>query len=524
MNIFLKKTVSILLASLIFLFLMPKVKAQSSPQITIDFAKIIEDLHPLAIGLDESAYGGQKVLANDPAEIAMIKKLNVAQIRFELKVSLGDIVCAAAGCNQAIGADTWIDAIRATGAEPIIIVPDNTNDATAILKHFNKEAAKPIKRWIVGNEPDNNGLDAVTYSDRFNHVYDAMKAIDPAVKIAGPATAWFNKQYLQTFLENSGSRVDIIDYHSYGQGGSVTKTEAELLTETQKYRQNAFELRNMLLTTPATKNRVTNIDVQVGEWNMDWDKDPKYFTQFSTVWSALALGEILESGSHALPYATKNGDLGALYETTNEPMPFYHGIGMFTGEGLFQRFGTKMVYANTNSNFLKVFASNNRKNIVVINTSPTATEFVTLSLEQVNAESIDVWRKDKESDPKGNPVQLPSPNVANNTFTYSFPPYSVTTFVVNDSNTQTPTPTVTNTPTQSVTPTVTCNLYEKGDATCDGSVDLLDFEEFRQEYTLNRQGKLDITTAKADFNKDKSIDLLDFEMFRAGYAELRGHK
>lgn len=86
--------------------------------------------------------------------------------------------------------------------------------------------------------------------------------------------------------------------------------------------------------------------------------------------------------------------------------------------------------------------------------------------------------------------------------------------------TTTPTKSVTVTPTETIVPTATqCQTKPKGDANCDGSIDLLDFEEFRQEFIAVQEGKFDITRAHCDFNGDKNIDLLDFEAFRKGYIE-----
>lgn len=62
-----------------------------------------------------------------------------------------------------------------------------------------------------------------------------------------------------------------------------------------------------------------------------------------------------------------------------------------------------------------------------------------------------------------------------------------------------------------------CTKKTQGDANCDGAVDLLDFEQFRQEFIAARDETLIISTAKANFNGDSSVDLLDFEVFRVGY-------
>lgn len=66
-----------------------------------------------------------------------------------------------------------------------------------------------------------------------------------------------------------------------------------------------------------------------------------------------------------------------------------------------------------------------------------------------------------------------------------------------------------------------CTNTIASDANCDKSIDLLDFEIFRQEYIAFRSGTLDITTAKANFEPDQSIDLLDFEIFRVAFVKQR---
>jgi hypothetical protein len=70
-----------------------------------------------------------------------------------------------------------------------------------------------------------------------------------------------------------------------------------------------------------------------------------------------------------------------------------------------------------------------------------------------------------------------------------------------------------------------CLGNEFGDATCDNSIDLSDFEKFRKDF-LSLRGKplednIYITT---DFNRDGSIDLADFELFRGGFMRFLKEK
>jgi hypothetical protein len=62
----------------------------------------------------------------------------------------------------------------------------------------------------------------------------------------------------------------------------------------------------------------------------------------------------------------------------------------------------------------------------------------------------------------------------------------------------------------STSPTPPTCLKIMGDANCDGQIDMIDFEIFRQEYIGETH------TLQADFNNDGSVNLVDFEIWRMG--------
>jgi hypothetical protein len=75
--------------------------------------------------------------------------------------------------------------------------------------------------------------------------------------------------------------------------------------------------------------------------------------------------------------------------------------------------------------------------------------------------------------------------------------------------------------TSALTPIPPCFYHQYGDANCDDSIDLKDFNSFREELMLFAKDQLNIKTASADFNNDLSIDLLDFNTFRKGFIASR---
>ncbi len=194
--------------------------------VVVDYASPIWKLDSIAIGMDISGYGYPNVFANDQLEQQKLKVLGIKYMRIDLKYStsgdpISKIVCNANGCDTQWTGDQWVQAIKAIGAQPLIIVPYSAVDAANMVKHFNKDTNNYVQYWIVGNEPDGAGISAATYSTNFNQDYDAMKAIDPTIKIGGGATAWDDAPFLQTFLQQSGGRIDFVDFHGYAQEGNV---------------------------------------------------------------------------------------------------------------------------------------------------------------------------------------------------------------------------------------------------------------------------------------------------------------
>lgn len=92
----------------------------------------------------------------------------------------------------------------------------------------------------------------------------------------------------------------------------------------------------------------------------------------------------------------------------------------------------------------------------------------------------------------------------------SQPAISSTTIPAQPSPTDTSIPTNPNQPAQTQTNLVTdsCPLKSKGDANCDGKIDILDFNIWREEFTKA------LNTTSSDFNNDGRVNTLDFNIWR----------
>ncbi|WP_026212694.1 PA14 domain-containing protein [Longispora albida] len=421
--------------------------AAPSATVTVDFNQSVQAVSAASFGATITGYGNGSYITNDAVHRGHVDRLGVGTARFEVGYAVpGDpasaLRCGGNYCETNIPAADWIAAIRQTGAEPLVILPldgrhdagiDRT-DAVNIYQHL-AASGTPVRQFIIGNELNNGGnpknMSAAAYSSRFNLIADALRAVDPAVRLGGPATSYYDAAYLETVLAGSGSRMDFVDFHKYGQGGTVNHDDATLLGDrVRSYGTDIASLRAQI--TRLVPGRA--LGIVIGEYNLDWDSDPRNLTPFNTVWSAGVLGTILRGGGTAIQYGDKNGPLGLTSEndmagfTRNAPLPIYHGIGMFTGEGLFRPFGATMVQASADTTDLHVFASTGAKNIVLVNTSADATA-TTLRLNGLLAGTAEIWQATT-----GAPQSAGSLTVAGGTGTLTLPGRSVTTLVLTPAN------------------------------------------------------------------------------------------
>lgn len=417
--------------------------------ISVDFGRTVAVDDPAAIGVDESTYGTPSDI-HDPTAQGLLQKLGVGYAR--LWVTLANpadpssrITCAAAGCDTGLNVDNWVQMMDATGEMPVAGIPDTLSaaDAAAIVKHFTGFASggDPITTWIIGNEPESIDESVATYDTRFNALYDAMKKAAPSIKIGGPATLGFDEPFLTQFLADCGSRADFVDFHFY----PGHETAAQLIAGLPVLSQDLATLRDMIKS--AQPDRAGAIAIHVGEWNFSADPgtlSDYAFTGFASVLDADILGRILTAAGDSLAWGSKNGPMSLLYGDVlavggtkppagyeqDTPMPLYEGISMFTGQGLFPRFGTNVVSATSIVPGVDAFASAGPDEIVIVNTNARK-EKISVRGSAGSPRHAEVWQLHQTGKVTAAPVSKGTIAAsASGTFTVTLPPDSVTTLVL----------------------------------------------------------------------------------------------
>ncbi|GLW12631.1 hypothetical protein Misp01_77590 [Microtetraspora sp. NBRC 13810] len=426
----------------------PSTAQAAAADVTIDFGTALRTVPRSTFSADITGYGYQHYITNDPQHRAMLTGL-YGSARMQLVYTVpgdptSDIVAGGAGADRTVSGDDWVSSIRALGAEPMIIVPEDPVDAANLVRHFNSGARK-VTRWVVGNEPDPR-MDAATYSAKFNAVHDAMKAVDPAISVGGPAVSNPNMDYIRDFLVGSGSRTDFVDFHKYG-AGEFAVCDSALLAATPEWGADVTAVRALIQElAPA---RAARIGVQIGETNSDWGVHPSpagcdnigseavQYRNTAIWWAASVFGHLARAGAWGFAYGDKNGALGLLYDQPNpngagmnERMPVYQGLGFYTGQQgtSLAHFGSTLVKSSTTLEGVEVFASNNPKVVVIVNKGTTERQAViSVGSEVTTAKG---HQKDGQTVSYATPAPLGAKPVVNGTITVTLPGPSVTQLVL----------------------------------------------------------------------------------------------
>jgi hypothetical protein len=427
------------------------------PNIEVDFRKVVRPLAAGAFSMAETGYQAPSVLVNDALQQQRMRQLGVSYLRIHLRFSVsGDasskVVCGGSGCDTGPSGDDWIQSIKRTGAQPIVIVTANsTIDAANLVRRFNVDAGSGsvdprlpeyVSKWIIGNEPNANGYSASLYSSRFNEEVAAMKAVDPKISVGGPALGWFDRSWLEQFLQLSGTQVDFVDFHGYPQQGVTAGDVSTLFRWAADTGNDVAQLRNLIRAT--VPRRARRIGIQVGEWSLNWGGNAQGDSNFNAVWTADVLGHIVGNGGVSIYFGSKGNalkwadgtnvdDFGRVVTLhLDDPKAPFHGYGMFTGEGLFRGFGTRIVNATTRLPNVDVFASGGPRNIVVVNKDPLTPQRAVFRLKGISSGSVSAWQKNQAVPFQDAPRQLTSVKIKNGEFSVLLPAMSVTTFVIAD--------------------------------------------------------------------------------------------
>lgn len=327
---------------------------------------------------------------------------------------------------------------------PVVEIPDSDTAAQAVdaIRRAGAVGAGAGRPGTVGpgGEPRfvmitaRSGESAVAYAERFGSLYSAAKGAGQNIRVGG-YLGQYNGSFLRTFVDGGGSRADFVDFSFHGGGtgqpeNGQPESEQRLLRELDTVSAEITDARSVIAAR--------SIGIHVGPWDITSRPASVRFTSFAAMWDADLLGRILAGGGGSMA-----GGAGLLYDgdgtaprayQPGSPTPLYAAIGMFTGAGLFPRFGTPLpeaavTVAASALPGVDAFASASPDEVVVVNTSSSARTTVLRVSGDTPLRAVQ-WRLGMLNGAVSGPVSGGAATSRNGSFALSLPSGSVTTVVV----------------------------------------------------------------------------------------------
>jgi hypothetical protein len=312
--------------------------------------------------------------------------------------------------------DTFMGSVKRIGAQPMIIANYGTGspeEAADWVKYANVTKGYGAKYWAIGNENYGNGhygsaweaddhsdLSPTQYANEVIAYSDAMKAIDPTIKIGavltmpanwpdGLVAAGDSATWNQTVLKLAGSKIDFADIHWYPGGGSA----ADSLTKTAQLDDALYLLRKQIGDD--------RIQISLTETNVGVGQD----TQPGALFLADAYSSLIENGVFTINWwnvhngmgtvstvegQTDYGDFGMLSSGNcnadntvceppmNTPFAPYQALKVMSS---FTHPGDQMIRAGASDPLVKVHASlraNGDLGVLLLNEDPSAAKTIAL--------------------------------------------------------------------------------------------------------------------------------------------------
>jgi hypothetical protein len=307
--------------------------------------------------------------------------------------------------------DQFIAYCRTLGAEPRIVVRlkgSTSAKAADLVKYVNVTMGYAVKYWGIGNEADlyANG-DVPDYTvDKYNADWrefaQAMRAVDPAIKLIGPDVSQFTANptdtymkarvaWLSSFLKANGDLVDIVSIHRYPlpKDTQTPITVDDLRAGGKEWDQIIPALRTLIKAQTAKDLPVAVTEINsswVANAGTDWSMD----SHMNAIWFADVLGRLIAQKVDMVDQfalATQYGIVGS--QAVN---PIYYDYLMY------QHFGTELVRSASDDPLVTVIAAKTADGgltilIVNLGASP-ATKPLTV-LGGGSAASAETWLFDK---------------------------------------------------------------------------------------------------------------------------------
>jgi len=340
--------------------------------------------------------------------------------------------------------DQFMDFCKQFGALPTISVRLKNGKpevAAELVRYTNIEKRYGVTYWSIGNEPTlyegdlGETYDTVRFNREWRAIAEAMKAVDPTIKLMGPELHQWGidlastpkdssgRDWMIEFLRANGDLVDVVTVHRYPLWKPAVQqvTPAELRANTQEWDNLVIYLRRLIheLTARDLPIAFTEVNsdprsVMLGKATPD--------TLYNAIWYADVLGRLGRQGVFMVNQwviSQRTTGLGLFQGNTIRPTlyTFY----------LYRRFGNERLYAASGIPDVNIYAAQRADStltLMVVNLNDDARE-VPLRIDGATPTQAEVWRLDAGH----NAENIGSQPLASES-TLTLPPWSATLYVI----------------------------------------------------------------------------------------------
>lgn len=283
--------------------------------------------------------------------------------------------------------DQFITLCQELGCQPAISVRlrgGTAQKAADLVRYVNIDRSYQVKWWSIGNEPSlYPDYDTTRYNLEWRQFAEAMRAVDPTIKLAGPDTHQYTANlaanpkdkngadWVEEFLKANGDMVDAVVIHRYAfpvGTRSQPPTTAEL-------RENSREWDTTIPALRAQVRQYTGKDLPVGvtevnsSWAVNAGGEATMDSHFNAIWWGDALGRMIRQGATLVAQFALVGEYGLMGKW--DVLPIYYVYRMY------QHFGSELVGAVSDDPHISVFAARRADGtltVMLINLEDTAVE------------------------------------------------------------------------------------------------------------------------------------------------------
>ena len=346
--------------------------------------------------------------------------------------------------------DEAVALAKELGAEPLISVRlanGSIENAINLLKYANQVKKYNIQYWSIGNEPSLygqgsaliEGYDTVRYNQEWRQFAEALRAVDPTIKLVGPDTHQFTanfatnpkdrngKDWLAEFLKANGDLVDVVAVHRYPFPKNTQDplpTKAELLASTEEWDQIIPALRKLIKDTTGQEKPIGIMEINSSWANVSGgEASPETFA--NALWWGDVLGRLIKQqtdlvAQFSLTSAPGSGEHGLF--ARDDPRPIYYVYPMY------RRFGRELVTSSTDKALVSIDAArrdDGALTLMVINRSDQE-QTLPVQLHGFTPDgAAEVYRLDE-----GHTAEKIEPQQIQDGSKITLPPYSMTLYVL----------------------------------------------------------------------------------------------